>query len=274
MAKARKIVKASNEETLAPITTGIVQHTGKEPYADVRAKVIEAKNIIDDARWSLASALYDVNESSLYVHWGFPSWDSYVDTEVGLKGRTAQYLTSMYHWFAVVISDRMTPEEKEKLFAAVRKLGWTKASALVSIATSDDVYDWIEKAEAMTAIQLTTETRRILADRAGEAKEDVPDVVKKQFKFTLDQAEIVDQAVEKAQGITGTDSAGSSFAFICQDYLASSIQSDNGSNQAKLRGKYLDRIGAMLGIRIVAIDPEASKVVHGTSYLKQIGIVS
>jgi len=247
---------------------GIVPHTGKEPYSDLRKAVLDLRGMIDKSRWELAGNLWKIHDETIYRHWGYINWDQYVEVEVGTTVRTTRYLISMYGWFVHEIGKEIADDtEREKMIEAVRELGWTKGRCLVGVANVDNVYDWIEKAQNMSSADLENETRKALAAKDGID----PDSVEKMKVFscgrvTEEQHEIIEQALEMGEEALGSKKKGHIISMICQDYVATNMAQKGDRN----RGKYLDRIGAQFGVKLIAVDKETNKVVHGKAVLDKI----
>ena len=62
-------------------------------YDDLRTEVIDAKNGIEKQYWRLATALFTVWNESAYEEWGYNSFADYVDNELSMQRRKAQYLS-------------------------------------------------------------------------------------------------------------------------------------------------------------------------------------
>jgi hypothetical protein len=236
----------------------VVPATGDEPYADLRKEILHLKDSIDKARWRMAEMFFQVHDESIFYRWGYTSWEQYVDSEIGMTVRTAQYLTAMYSWFVVEIGSQMSDEAREAMIGGVRELGWTKARCLVGVAGVDDVSDWIKKAKDMSCDDLTVATKKVLTERQGGDPGEVETMKSFSCRVAEEQLTIIVQALETAGIVLESDKRGHALSMICQDYVANNAaQSDEGQ---KARGRYFDKIGAQFGVRLIAVDKETKQL--------------
>jgi hypothetical protein len=273
----KKKGKKKSKEKVKFEASAIVPHNGKEHLGELRQKVIEAKETVDVARWLLAEGLYGVHDVAAFSHWGYPSWESYVDNEVGVTVRTAQYLTAMYHYFTVdIVEDvrkldfdnkvRLDAEDiQDHIIKEVRSLGWTKAKSLVGVVNRENYEEWLEKAREMTSKDLNKATKAFLKGDANPGPSE-------KFKrwgapLALEQHETVVGAVEMAKEITGSDKPGNCITLICQEFTASNMSMEKGDRSYSA---YLNKTGAQLGVRLIAVDKDTGKIVHNKKLYEEL----
>jgi hypothetical protein len=247
---------------------GVVPHDGKEPYAKLRREVLDLKETIDQSRWRLAEKLFEVHDGTIFHRWGYNNFEQYMETEVKMKERTGQYLVSMYNWFVNEIGPQMEDAARDKMIEGVRQLGWTKARCLIGITTPDNVFKWIEDAQRLSSTELQSAARKALVEKKGGKSKDVEDMKTLSLRLADSQHAIVLQAIELAGKIADSDKKGHLISLICQDFVANTRAQDNAGQ--KNRGKYFNRIGAMFGVKLIAVDTETGKVVHNEAVLKKI----
>lgn len=250
------------------IVDGIVPHDGTEDDADLRQEVLDLKETMDQSRWRMAAAFDKIHDESIFQRWGYSNFDQYVETEVEMTVRTAQYLVAMYRWFMYDIEGDISDERREKIVGEVRKLGWTKARHLIGITNSENIDDWLKKAQEMSSSDLQKESKRALLEKEGGDPDDVKDVKRMTFAFLDDQHVPVEQALELAGAIAESDKKGHLLSLVCMDYVATNMAQKEAGQ--KNRGKYLDRIGAQFGVKIMAVDKNTNEVVHGKSVFNKI----
>lgn len=275
----RKEVKAKGIAEGTELPDSVIPHTGREQFAAVRKSVIKYRGEIDNARWKLSEALFKVHDETIYAHWGYPSWEVYVSTEVGMTVRTAHYLVSMYGYFQIDLLEdvdglKATDERRIKAVARrdeiveqIKELGWTKGKCLVGVLNRDNADEWLKKAREMSSTELEGEAKRAIQEAAGLTEEVE---VKKgvSFRMTEGQLEPVENALEMAGGLLDSSNRGHQLSMICQDFVATNMaQKDKGSNRM---GSYLNKVGAVFGVRIIAVDKETGKVVHNESLIKEL----
>jgi len=243
----------------------IVPCTGDEPHADVRKKIINLANQIDKCRWELAGYLKRVFEENLYIHWGYKNWDEYVETELPISPRTVRAIKYLFNTLEsnLLVSD----EKKEK----IQDLGWTKATQLArlekaKILKPDNMDEWIEKADKTSAVKLKETVKKEISKSKGE---DEPEIFRnKTFRLAVDQLEIVENAIQMASAMLESDKPGHCISMVCQDFVATNMFQKR--KDRSLMGQYLNKIGAILGARIIAVDKETGKVIHNSKLFEKM----
>lgn len=257
----------------------IVPHTGKETFAAVRQKVFEFRSAIDSARWDLSAALFKVNDETLYAHWGYPSWEAYIKNEVGMTVRTAHYLVSMYGYFQIDLLEdvsglpkndatrKKAVKRRDEIVKRLQDLGWTKGKCLVGILNRDNADEWLDKAKKMSTSELEAEAKRAL--NAAQGIEDVVETMKNvSFKLAEAQIEPVENALEMAGGMLESTKRGHQLSMICTDFIASNM-AQKGKGKDRM-GSYLNKVGSMYNVRLIAVDKETGKVVHNDELFQKM----
>lgn len=265
----------------------------------------EARSLIREIEhkyWDLGRVLYDVYDGvpggfralmkgkgsakarvELFKKWGYTSFEQWVETEVGLRKRTAQNIRYMYYYFE--IQQKMPRDIIEKLIP----IGRSKLYLLAGVATLSNVTFWIEKAHSLTfegLKQAIADHKAVLAqegqddeekDQGAGAEPSAADSKKPESKslpkpeeMTTFQAGLfegqkktVDMAFERAQNLSKSDKKGHNLDLICQDYLA-----NNGFDDPKKDiEKYLSKMSKKLGLLLIAIDPQTGEPVYNQDLL-------
>jgi hypothetical protein len=140
---------------------------------------------------------------------GFATLDDFVVEKYGFQGRKARYLISIYDNLVT----KQIPWEK------VAHIGWTKLKDLAPILTPDNVDEWVAKAEKLTVVEL----QALLKAASGQGTETTAtttdEVVKMNFKFKPDQADVVQQAIAKAKGELHTEFDTVALENICAGFV-------------------------------------------------------
>lgn len=141
------------------------------------------------------------------------TFKSFIQDNFGLHYRKAMYLINIY--------DKLV--EADIPWHKVSGLGWTKLKELADILTTDNVDEWVAKAQSMTTLNLQAAVK---AYKAGELNTDGttdPDssgVSTVTFKVHPDQKETIKQAIEQAMEEASTEFKGVALEAICMNYLA------------------------------------------------------
>ena len=229
---------------------------------DLRSEILKLKQSIDTDRWELAGHLMHVHDDMLYQRWGHMSFEDYVETEVGLTSRTARYLVSMYTWFVHKLGPKMSDGDREDMLAEVKDVGWTKARSLIKVTTPENVGQWLKRAKGMSTSDLEDVVRREYHKSNGGEEDELDKMKGLNFgKVFEEQHDIVMQALSLAEKQADSDKKGHLISLVCQDFVASNMaQTEKGQTD---RGKYFNKIAAQFGVRLIAVDIESGKVVHG-----------
>ena len=135
------------------------------------------------------------------------SFDEFLEKRFPESRRKAYYL--------MAIHENLTRVPKRQL----REVGWSKAAELTKVARKDgDEFDcatWLHKAKELSKEEFQREVERHLTGRDTESWEII------YFKFYKSQLPVIEQALETAALMLGTDkSRGYCLEMICADFLA------------------------------------------------------
>jgi len=197
------------------------------PIEKLRAEILATRDAIDDKYIHMARMLFFVRASEVYREWGYEDFDSYVLTELGFKGRKAAYLIAIFKTYVQELG--RTEEE-------LRSVGWSKAAVLANVVTSENADEWLERAKALTFVELVQEIRDAReSEESAAAESGRPPAGERpsawlRFGLFTEQNENVQQAISIAQAQTGSDKMGNLLDTICMEFVANhspeSIESD------------------------------------------------
>jgi hypothetical protein len=146
------------------------------------------------------------------------SFDEFLERRFPESRRKAYYL--------MAIHEHLTRVPKKEL----REVGWTKARELVKVARREgrefDCAPWVHKAKELSKEEFKREVERHLTGQETEPWEIV------YFKFYKSQLPVIEQAIETAALMLGTDkSRGYCLEMICADFLAGAhlVEGDPGT---------------------------------------------
>jgi hypothetical protein len=143
------------------------------------------------------------------------SFDEFLGRRFPESRRKAYYLMSIH--------EHLPPQVRREL----KEVGWTKGLELAKIARRDredfDCATWLHKAREMPKEEFKQEVERELTGKETEPWEII------YFKLYKSQIPIIDQAIETAALMLGTDkSRGYCLEMICADFLAgANLENEN-----------------------------------------------
>ena len=233
---------------------------------DLRVKVLEARDQVVESRWDLAGHLFKVKDETVYIHWGYKSFEEYLMVEVKLTERTGDWLIEMYDVFANQL--KIDEDTKKK----IKQLGWTKAKSLSrlkkkKVLNKNNISKWISIADKSSAMELDNQIRAAIQKKTGEGEEVEP-MKNKTFRLAPEQMEIVDNAIEMASKVLESEKPGHCISMVCQDFVATNMfqKRKDRSNM----DHYLNKIAAILGVRLIAMDIESKKIVHNSKLFEKL----
>jgi len=161
-----------------------------------------------DARFvDLGKYLCEVRAGQYWRMENLSSFDDFLQRRFPDSRRTAYYLMSIH--------EHMPPQIRREL----KQVGWTKAAELTKVARSDgkdfDCAAWMHKARSLPRDEFKREVDQHLTGKDTEPTEII------YFKFYRSQVPVIEQAIETAGLMLGTDkSRGYCLEMICADFLA------------------------------------------------------
>ena len=149
------------------------------------------------------------------------SFDEFLERRFPESRRKAYYLMSIH--------EHLPPQARREL----KEVGWTKGVELAKLARRDrqhyDCATWLHKAREMPKEQFKQEVEKELTGKETEPWEII------YFKLYKSQIPVVEQAIETAALMLGTDkSRGYCLEMICADFLAGA-NLENGNSQVLLQ---------------------------------------
>ena len=149
----------------------------------------------------IASEVYRTEE---FKSWGYESFQDFVQAELGLKYRSAMYRVQIGD---TMIQHNLQPED-------LGQIGWTKFERITPLLNKDmkrkDVQALLKKAKGMTV--------REIADFVETKSQDTKVVRTKttmSFRFTNEQADVVNEALKKGMEMSATDNQSVGLEYVC-----------------------------------------------------------
>ena len=216
-AKSKEMVKMqapANQDDFLMVTAYDIENLSKEKAFELADDLLQTSGFND---FRLGGVLKVIQEHKEWQQ-GFGSFDEMVENRYGIKYRKAMYLIEIYKNLVT----NQIPWEK------VKHLGWTKLQVISRKLTPENVDEWVEKAEQMTALALNDAVRGKggEAAKSAEGNEGQPaqsQVTTMTFKAHPDQKDTINQAIEKAKEEVKTEVATVALEAICIGYLGGSV---------------------------------------------------
>lgn len=263
-----------------------LEATLSSPEADqLRTQVRDLVRENNGNEWTIASILYRLWADLRHVErWGHRNWETWVERELGILRRKAQYLRRLHEWFVI---EEALPDV---LFARVRRLGWTKARVLVGIVTAENANQYLNEIEAKN---MTTDEIKMHIATSGKAdagsqgidealveksaqamlddEEKAETTTPRHFALYPEQLESVELAIKRAAELSNSSKRSHNLSLVCLDFLATNNFSIADEEQ---RLKFLVKFEKLLGYKLIIVDDEAEEVVYGINTLAQLAKAS
>lgn len=237
--------------------------------AEWRTRVRACMEDMSERAWELGQCLHVLWRDDKFVRsWGFKDWDDWVERELGLELRRAQYYRRTFEYFAV--ENKIDPGTEARL----RRLAWTKARMLVGKVKPEEVGTWVKYAETHSREELGNKLKEVnVNNRNGEELD--PTEVFRRLSFALAHTEgddasqfaLVEAALARARQIAGSDKQGHLLTLICQEFLATNdFTGDKNLDRAKFWAKY----EALYGKKLVIVNNDTGEIEYGLLTLKNL----
>jgi len=195
-------------------TDGVVVKTRKKrTKEEVRDRLVHLKQAVEASYLEMGRLLHRVQHDGLWSEWEYEDFEHYTMEELGFRKGKAGYLIRIW--------------QKLKLEAGVsnqdlKGIGWSKAKELTSVATTENVEDWLVKARKLSVPELTEAVRSAKATITGTVEPT------KKFSFVLfeEQSANVENALGVAGKIAQSEKKGHLLDLICTEWMANHVESD------------------------------------------------
>jgi hypothetical protein len=240
----------------------------------LREEITGLTQTINKTYWDLSHAVWKVNTNRYYKTWGFTRFEDWAEQELSLQRRKAFNLVQFCEYCHGSLKEALPAAKYTEVICELKEVGWSKALEIASakVITKDNVDEVMAEAQDSSVQEFSTKIKLLKAVEEQEAKdnngvtENTMKKVKRAFRLTTTQDEIVQAALEKARAAINRPNVGDEFAleYICGDFEA------NASTDIAYTLSNLERT---LGLSIVAFreDGPEVEVAYGSETLQRMG---
>jgi len=254
-----------NESSDLVVADGIEIDGQEYKDIDVRRMILDQIQRTDKALREIAKLLFTVYQRSLFTRWGFKNFQEYVESDLGFKYRKANYLVNIWSWYTENV------HREDVMDAVWNEIGWSKAKELVGVITDENADHWLSRARDLNAVQLAEEARKYLqlqkgdGDGGGAASKGGDEFKTMSLKLTVAQKENVEEAIELASKMSGSEKKGHNIDLISTNFIA-----NNADSLARDSLDFLGLIEKQYGISILAVRLSDKTVIHGREVFEAI----
>jgi hypothetical protein len=239
----------------------------------LREEIAGLTKAVNKSYFDLSRCVWLVNKNRYYRTWGFTRFEDWAEQEFGFQRRKAFNFVAFYEYCDGQLKEKLSAGKYTQVIAELEEVGWSKALEIANakIITSENVDEVMAEAQESSVVELATKikllkaTEEQAADDNNGVTENTMKRVKRAFRLTTAQDEIVLAALEKARAAINRPNVGDEFAleYICADFEA------NASTDISYTLSNLER---SLGIQIVAFkdDAEGTEVCFGGETLNRL----
>lgn len=202
----------------------------------LRAELHMEHDKVDFHYFRMGAMLDRVQSGKLWKGWGFETFNSFVEQELGFKPRKALYLIQIFN----DLLEAGVPWE------VVKDVSWPRLKEISGVITKENAAEWVERAKTLTILQLQ---EVVAAHKTGTltksgTEPEASKTTSVSFKVHVDQKETIHQAVAKAKQEAGTEFDGVALEAICLNYLSGGKTKPQGLKATMKKAGYVDVLEA------------------------------
>jgi len=224
----------------------------EEPEIDfdsLRRETLQLCQAIETGYLSLARMLYTIRNRYAYLKWGYESFEQYVEEELKISLRKAEYFVFIY---ARIKS--LAP----RLIQKFESLGWSKARLILDHAKNESEAALLVEEASKSSVR---GLQKKLQQRVKLQKPDPRE--KLSFKLKPQQKRLISQALKVARGLSREKDSGEILSLICSYFLANST----GGNPKEELEIFLQKVERWFGVKLIALN-ENNEVLFGGELVK------
>lgn len=221
-------------EPIAPIPLSVIP--ADESPGAIRERVPMLKARIDFDYMRLAKDIWLIYSNSLYLEWGYETFDDYIVAEFDASRDRADRLRRL--WSRLVIDAGIAPKQLEGL-------SYTNAQVVAQVVRRETAGEWLSLGKTLTyrALQAKVDaTKPVAAVITPSASSAVPSApltlapAARKYVFYLheDQAKVLDEAMLAAERAAKSSKDGHKLSCIALEFLAARTTRE-GTNEGRLR---------------------------------------
>lgn len=225
----------------------------------------QAKSIrlnMERAYFDLAELIHTILSNDYFHFYGYETIWLYVEEELDIKKRTAQYLISIFEFLTKLKEDGYINEVEE-----LKTIGWTKVKELVSVANGDNIAYWIDQAKECSSRQLEDLRKEYVAsqdedDSESETSTTPKDIDKKtsySIKFYSENFAVFNDALELAKTKTGKADKEELMIAMASSFIA---------NESEDLNERLNGLEVSEGVRLIAV--KDGEIIYGDDVIDEV----
>jgi len=192
---------------------GRVVPAGDGSNFELRRSALQLRDAMEGHSMMFAETLHSIATQSLYVGWGYPSLDAYIEGELDYGKKHVTNLISIWDYFGRLSSD---------IQQVIKVIGPTKAGYLVGHLTAEnfgEMKPWLMTNPSVASIREWI--GKAPKKKAVEESAQKGDAERFSVTVTAEEKELIQKAVDQKRESEGISSPGAAIAAIAgESYLA------------------------------------------------------
>ena len=233
-----------------------------EKAVKVREQAKSIRLNMERAYFDLAELIHTILSKDYFHFYGYETIWLYVEEELDIKKRTAQYLISIFEFLTKLKEDGYINEVEE-----LKTIGWTKVKELVSVANGENIAYWIDQAKECSSRQLEDLRKEYVASQDGDDGEEVSsttpkDIDKKtsySIKFYSENFAVFNDALELAKTKTGKADKEELMIAMASSFIA---------NESENLDERLNGLEVSEGVRLIAV--KDGQIIYGDDVIDEV----
>lgn len=247
------------------------------PSDDHRDQILKCVSNLQVNFVAICQLLYQAQKLRRFESWGYTSFKEYAQRELGFRYGKAKALVNLWTHIG---------SKNQDMFDRLMSVGWDKANEISRVVNTENLDEWIGKAQHLSADDLKREVKNYilaLVPKSAEeavASEDAAlesgamgvteEIHYRNFGFSYEQLQTVNEALVKVrQGNPEITSDAACLAAIASEFLASGgleWEAQDEQNAIGVVSKLCDRHG----LDAVVVRRQDSKILRGRETLDSI----
>lgn len=192
---------------------------------ELREQTKKLVQVSDSSKVTMAGYLYEIRRNKLFKNWGYDKFRDYVETELAIGIRTAEYLLQIWHQLVEVLGGGRT-----HILDKVKHLGITKMKECLNLITADNVDSVIDQMRDLSVRRVAEIKKEIaisehLHKKDGDPDDEADDLgsvhQRMSFKLYPDQFKSVNDALVLAGKIGSTECKNTQLRYMAEEFLSS-----------------------------------------------------
>jgi len=256
-----------------------MDNLNQEQLEQLRQETKKLSEAGDAAYITMAGNLYEIRKSKSYKGWKYDKFRDYVETELSISLRKAEYLMQIWDYYVEKVGGG-----SKALLDKVKGLGLTKLKDCINVIKPDNVDKVLDQIKDLS-VRRVAEIKKeinisvdIAKDTESDSKtvdsEDVDDLAAStkhsmNFKLYSEQYKSVKDALELSGKIGNTKCRNTQLRYISEEFL--SLHQTGDSDKSRLDA--CERFEKLYNVKILVADAVSGTILYGEDIEEKLSTI-